>query len=142
MPIFTCTGTRHKDLWLVDDSPAFGLFPGGIIQEVVADTPIHLYVGTPAYGETHISVKHAHWLSRLGQSTPELVYKKLGQTGQIYCTETDRKLKISLRITPEALIVLTLIRPHGAAPHFSVTTIYSHPQRLDGRALGRYKGRN
>lgn len=140
MPVFSCTGTHNKDRWLVDGDPVFGWFPGGLISEIEDDTPIFLFVGAPAYGATHIGIRHAHWVSKQGLSIPELVYTKLSQPGLIYCTEEDTKLKISLRINPAALMVLTLIQTQEHGTHLSVTTLYSHPQRLDGQSLGRYPG--
>lgn len=141
MPIFTTSGTHHKDRWLIDENPVFAQFPGGLVEGLEADTPIFLFVGTPAYGETHISLKHAHWVSKHGLSIPELVYTKLGQPGLIYCTEENKKIKISLRINPASLMVLTLIHSRDLGAHFSVTTLYAHPQRLDGQSLGRYPGK-
>ena len=136
MPVFTCSGYRAKDLWLVDGSPEFAFFPGGVVQTVPNPLPIRLRVGTMAYGETHIRTKHGHWVTKFSTNVPELVYQKRGQSGAIYSTEEDGKLKISLRFQPSSLLVLHLI-----GDHFSVTSLYMHPTRLDGRPLGKYRGR-
>jgi hypothetical protein len=141
MPVFTRSGTRHKDRWLIDDKPEFAVFPGGVIAEVGYDLPIFLYVGTPAYGETHIRVRHAVWVKDQGLSVPELVHTKLCQPGLIYCTEENHKLKISLRLAPSSLMVLTLKQSRDYGEHLSVTTLYAHPQRLDGLQIGRYPGK-
>jgi hypothetical protein len=137
---FKPTGSQKHDLWLVDASPDFAIFPANIIPSISIDTPIWLKVGSKQFGETHIREKHGHWVSKQGKTVPELVYFKLGQSGPIYCTESHSKLKISLSITPAALLVLDYNDTH-AVPHFSVTTLYNHPHALDGQSIGRYKGR-
>ncbi len=103
MPIFTATGKRPKDLWLVDGSTAFGFIPAKIVSGVEAQLPILLHVGNVAYGEVHIAKRHGHWVARQKKTVPELVYEKLGQQGRIYCTEVQNKFKISLRLAPESL---------------------------------------
>jgi hypothetical protein len=103
--------------------------------------PIWLRVGSsPAFGEKHIQDRHGHWVKRHNMTVPELVYFKLGQHGNVYCTEKNSKIKVTLTITPSALLVLDLIT-HIGQPHFSVTTLYHHQGPLDGRIIGRYKGR-
>ncbi len=102
--------------------------------------PIRLRVGTIAYGQVHIQKRHGHWVSRMGKSVPEFVYEKLGQPGKIYCTEVDEKVKISIRLSPASLLILSLISDGGQG-HFSVTSIYNHPARLDGLVIGRYPGK-
>lgn len=140
MPVFTVTGTHHKDLWLVDGKKEFGFIPGGIVSGVAARLPIWLTVGTMAYGELHIRKRHGHWVSKQKKAVPELVYEKLGQPGLIYCTEESDKFKISLRLNPSSLLILNLIQRAEEA-HFSVTSLYMHPTQLDGDRLGRYPGR-
>lgn len=138
---FKPTGTKKNDVWLVDGSRDFAIFPANIIPDIKADTPIWLKVGDNYFGETHIRTKHYHWVNIHKKSVPELVHFKLGQSGNIYCTETNSKLKISLSLTPGALLVLELI-VSNTDPHFSVITLYAHPNRqLDGQSLGRYRGR-
>jgi len=139
---FKTTGTKKNDVWLVDGSPDFAIFPANIISEIEADIPIWLKVGDKYFGETHIRTKHGHWVNMNKKTVPELVHFKLGQSGSIYCAETNSKLKISLSITPAALLVLELITSN-IEPHLSVTTLYAHPNRQpDGQRLGRYRGRN
>lgn len=140
MPVFTCTGSAPKDLWKVDGSPDFAYFPGGVLARVPEPLPIRLKVGTVAYGETHILKRHGHWVAKQRMSVPELVYMKLGNSGVIYCTEHDDKFKISLKLNPTSLLILNLISGHDV-DHFSVTSLYMHPSRLDGENLGRYPGR-
>ena len=64
MAIYTSTGTHAQDLWHVDGTPDFGVFPAGIIPEVAENLPIWLKVGTSAYGEKHIRMRHGHWVNR------------------------------------------------------------------------------
>ncbi|MEQ1556627.1 MAG: hypothetical protein ABL915_07495 [Gallionella sp.] len=138
--IFTTTGNKHNDLWLVNGSPEFAIFPAGLVDGVESETPIYLKVGNLSYGETHIRSKHFHWVKKQNfQSVAELVYFKLEQPGLVYCTETDSKLKIMMRLNPSAMLVLQLY--HHPHLHFSVTTIYQHQSALDGEKLGRYPGR-
>lgn len=139
MPVFTSQGTHARHLWLVDNSPHFSHFPGGIIDGLNDPVPIWLYVGTLAYGEVHIKARHAHWVNKTKKTVPQLVYEKLSQAGPIYTTEGDKKFKVSLRLTPSALLVLEYM--DRATPHFSVTSLYMHPATLDGMKLGRYPGR-
>lgn len=139
MPTFTREGDQPWHLWLADESPDFSIFPGGIIAGLDDPLPIRLKVGNIAYGETHIWKRHGHWVKRSGMSVPSLVYEKLGHSGQIYNTESGSKLKVSLRLSPSALLVLELIE--RGTLHFSVTSLYAHPAHLDGQIIGRYPGR-
>ncbi len=140
MPVFEPTGRKAKDLWLVDGSPDFAHFPGGLADHIPEPLPIWLRVGTSAYGEVHIRGGHGHWVRRFNKTVPELLYEKLGQPGVIYTAEETAKFKISLRLNPTSLLILHLIT-HQQQPHFSVTSFYTHPARLDGERLGRYPGR-
>lgn len=140
MTIYTPTGTRAQDLWHVDGTPDFGVFPGGIIPDVAGSVPIWLKVGTSAYGEKHIRMRHGHWVRKHANCVAELVYLKLGHSGQVYCTEDAGKIKISMRLNPSALLVLDLVTKVDQ-PHMSVTTLYFHQGPLDGDLIGRYPGR-
>jgi hypothetical protein len=139
MPTFTRQGDLHWHLWLVDDSPDFAFFPGGIVAGLDEPTPIRLKVGNAAYGEIHIWKRHGHWVKRTGMDVPALVHEKLGHSGPVYNTESGSKLKVSLRLSPSALLVLELIE--RGTMHFSVTSLYAHPAHLDGQIIGRYSGR-
>lgn len=140
MPIFSTTGHQPWDCWLADGDRAFGYLPGGLLPGVNQACPIWLKVGTEAYGERHITKRHGHWVERQGMGVPELVFAKLGQSGVIYTTEREGKLKINLRLAPASLMVLDWMGQH-AHPHYSVTTLFAHPRNLDGSIIGRYLGR-
>lgn len=138
--IFTRTGEKQHDLWLVNGSPEFSVFPGGIVDGIDSNIPIHLKVGNLSYGEKHIHHRHATWVKKQNfNSVAELVHFKLAQPGEIYCAEKDSKIKIMMRLKPLAIMVMELSPRH--ALHFSVTTLYYHQSTLDGVRLGRYPGR-
>lgn len=140
MQRFIAQGDHHNDLWLVDNSPVFAIFPGGIVGGVDSAIPIYLKVGNPSFGETHIKNKHYRWIvQQKFKSVAELVYCKLSQPGYIYCTEVESKLKIMMNLKPSALLVMELLVQPDV--HFSVITIYHHQGALDGQVIGRYPGR-
>lgn len=119
MPVFRPQGDKKNDLWLVDDSPTFAIFPGGIVGPIDTDVPIFLKVGHPtSFGAEHIRVKHANWLSEHNKTVAEMVHLKLGQSGNIYCTEENSKFKINLQIHPAALLVLNLLDGRLSLPGF------------------------
>lgn len=140
MTIFTVTGEKSSDLWLVNNEPNFSFIPANTIPDICHDCPVWLKVGNHIYGETHIKQKHFHWVSLHKMTVPELVYHKLGQHGQMYCSEVNSKIKISLSLHPSALIIMNYMEK-ADTPHLSVTTIYSHQGHLDGSKIARYKGR-
>lgn len=140
MPIFTVTGGKPHNLWLVDGSTDFGMLPANTINGINHDCPIWLKVGNWAYGEKHILHRHGHWIKHHKMPVPDLVYLKLGQSGQIHCAERESRIKVNLSIHPSALIVLDYI-PQAEIPHLSITTMYNHQGHLDGDKIGRYKGR-
>ena len=79
-------------------------------------------------------------MQKQGKSVPELVHFKLGQGGTIYSTEEDAKVKISMRLAPDSLLILNIYE-HTQTPHLSVTSLYAFPRNLDGQRLGKYPGR-
>lgn len=137
MPIFTVNSPSWRGLWLVNGDPNFAFFPPGL-KEGCDALPIRLHVGNVGFGHHHIELKHSHWYERVGKAIPELIYEKLQQSGHIFLTESDDKVKISLRITPETLILLELRRLQQES-YFSIVTAYRHPNRIDGDSLGRYR---
>jgi hypothetical protein len=142
--IFFATGATETSFWAVNDSINFGYLSAqyGSTFKTMDQTfaPIRLRVGNKVYGQKHIEIKHKALLLTNNISAAELVYLKLRQSGVIYSTEDVRKTKISLRVNPSALMILEL-RKEGAEIFWSVVSIYTHPKRLDGTELGRYKFR-
>ncbi len=142
---FKPSGSGKYDLWIIDhgshECHDFGILPANTIKQLESDVPIRLNVGNKYFGQVHIERKHGHWVKKHNLTVPELVYYKLGQPGKIFCTEKDSKIKLSLSIQPSALLVLELIELNSNDPHLSITTLYELNSYLDGRPIGRYKGR-
>ena len=137
MPLFELEGIKESSRWLADGSPIFGYLaidPSNFESDQI---PIFLKKGNFSFGSVHIEKKHHHWVRTTKMSVPELVYAKLRQRGRIFTTESNNKNKLSMRISPEALIVLELVAI-GSMPHWSVTTMYKHPSALDGQEIGKY----
>jgi len=76
------------------------------------------------------------WVSKHAATVPELVWRKCGSSGGIWTCDEDDKRKITLTLSPAALLVLKY-RPKY--PCFSVVTLYTMPDAVDGTHLGRYK---
>lgn len=136
MPLFELEGVKSSR-WLADGSPIFGYLAIDPSNSESDQLPIFLKKGNFSFGSVHIEKKHHHWVRTTKMSVPELVYAKLRQRGRIFTTESNNKNKLSMRISPEALIVLELAAI-GSMPHWSVTTIYKHPSALDGQEIGKY----
>lgn len=145
MPIITREGACRHSRWLVDSSPDFSVIKAGAIKTIAVDTPIWLKVGNKSYGSVHIAERHGHWIKQhstiqeIDVAVAELVYKKLGQTGNMFSSYNQGRIQINLSITPEAFVVLDYL--DHIVPHFSVTTMYYRNGRIDGDRLGRYLGR-
>lgn len=137
MPLFELEGVKESSRWLADGSPIFGYLAIDPSNSESDQLPIFLKKGNFSFGSVHIEKKHHHWVRTTKMSVPELVYAKLRQRGRIFTTESNNKNKLSMRISPEALIVLELAAI-GSMPHWSVTTIYKHPSALDGQEIGKY----
>jgi hypothetical protein len=140
MPIYMQTGSTIHDFWLVDGQKDFAIVQVEAVPFLSQPLPVWLKVGNAVFGSNHILQRHGKWALSHATSVPELVYKKLGQPGTIYTTEQDSKLKICIRISPEALLVLNLF-DRVPVPHLSVTSLYAMPRSVDGERLGKYKGR-
>lgn len=137
MPLFELEGVKESSRWLADGSPIFGYLAIDPSNSKSDQLPIFLKKGNFSFGSVHIEKKHHHWVRTTKMSVPELVYAKLRQRGRIFTTESNNKNKLSMRISPEALIVLELAAI-GSMPHWSVTTIYKHPSALGGQEIGKY----
>lgn len=132
------------DFWTLNGQTTFGTMPG-IVVGSEAPIPICLQRGIDTkWGADHIWKRHGHFAQRhavgapLGHEVPWLVWKKLQQSGAIYTAEEAGKLKVSLPIHPNALLVMRL--NYAPQMYFSITTLYTREGGLDGTKVGRYAG--
>lgn len=65
-----------------------------------------------------------------------MVHLKLQQSGKVFSTEQNDKTKVSMTVSPSALLVLKFVPRYEC---LTVVTIYSQQGRLDGELLGHYK---
>lgn len=144
--VFTQQGNKWFDFWLINGQTNFALIPPNVIPEYKIEgfdnacaASVRLQNGKkPSFGYEHILFKHGAWAKKLASSIPELIYIKLGQSGDIYLTEHQNKVKILLRVNPSALMVLNYIEKGN---FFSVVTLYNQRSSvLDGEKIGRYLG--
>ena len=126
------------DFWLWSQQRDWAVIPAGTIRGFNEDLPIRLQTGTFSWGKVHIERRHGHWLNRLNRSLFELLHEKLGQPGQFYSTEEDSKIKIAMRLAPDALLVLRYIDNRRYGAFLTVTTMYQLNHAIDGENLGRY----
>lgn len=144
MATFTKTGEQATDFWLADGSETFSIFPANTVKAFPRDIPIKLHVGNSSYGQIHTE---KHWTVKgAGNRTiPQLIHFKLGQSGNVYMTEVQRKMKITLGVVPGGLMILEHRNLHDAGKlideYFSVITFYQHRSQIDGDKIGRYQGR-
>ncbi|GLS83258.1 hypothetical protein [Paraferrimonas haliotis] len=134
---FTVTGNNKYDYWLVNGRRDWAVIPSGTITGFDEDLPIRLQVGHAGFGQIHIEKRHRHWLRKINKSLQEVLALKLAQPGTIYSTEEDRKIKIAMRLSPDALLILRLT-PHRYGNFLTVVSLYIRNGKLDGDILGRY----
>lgn len=139
MPVFSCTGSAIRDLWLADDRSDFAFFPQSLMRELNASAPlpIRLHVGNSAFGQVHIDQRHGHWLTTLQSDAKAMVWARLQTSAQVYASDKASALKLSFRFAPTALMVLEY--REGPNPYLSVVTLYQHPRHVDGQHIGRYR---
>lgn len=117
--------------------------PGFVLNQE-APVPICLQRGDTKWGSDHIWKRHGTFTVKhsvgaaFGHEVPWLVWRKLQQSGSIYTAEVEGKLKISLPLSPNALLIMLL--KDAPFQYFSITTIYTKEGGLDGTKLGRYVG--
>ncbi|MGK5038785.1 hypothetical protein ACQ4WQ_00425 [Janthinobacterium sp. GB1R12] len=144
MATFTKTGEQATDFWLADGSKTFSIFPANTVEAFPRDIPIRLHVGNSSYGQIHTE-KHWKFKSAGNRTIPQLIHFKLGQSGTVYMTEAQKKMKITLGVTPGGLMLLEYRYQHDAGrlidEYFSVTTFYANRAPVDGDKIGRYLGR-
>jgi hypothetical protein len=123
--------------WTVDGSTDFGIMPAGIIPGVSGPVPIKFQSGNRKWGAMHIQERHGTWLQKYTHTPASMVHAKLAQSGSVFTTEEADKTKVSLTLSPSALLILRYI------PQFqflTVVSVYAKAGKLDGTYLGRYKG--
>jgi len=150
--IFGREGNEKFDFWLINGIKNFAIIPANTIKDIKSDIPVHnnipirLQVGNKMFGEQHIIDKHSHWINDLVKKNyivsqenkvAELVWLKLGQNGAIYSTETSKKIKIMMRISPDALMVLHYTQANHEI-FFTIATLYKATSPIDGTPIGRY----
>lgn len=133
---FTVQGTKYFHFWERKGNIDLSIIPKGTIREVDIDLPIRLQVGNPSFGYQHIEKKHSRHFGDL--STHEFIYNKLGQSGTIYTTEEESKLKILLRVSPSSLLVLRMVDHNSLGWFLTIVSIYPKEGRVDGKEIGRY----
>lgn len=153
--IFGREGNEKFDFWLINGIKNFAVIPANTIKDINSDIPVHnnipirLQVGNKMFGEKHIVDKHSHWIDDLvnkkyivsqENQVAELVWLKLGQNGTIYSTETSKKIKLMMKISPDALMV-----PHYTEVEheifFTIATLYKTTNPIDGTQIRRYLSR-
>ncbi|GAA6167065.1 hypothetical protein [Sessilibacter corallicola] len=135
---FRPEGNKERDFWLINGQRDWATVPDGKINGFNGDLPIRLQVGNFGWGKKHIEKRHGHWLAKLGRTLAEVLHEKLGQPGQIYSTEENDKIKIMMRLSPDALLVLRHVRHREYGDFFTVVTLYKQTGHIDGESIGRY----
>lgn len=135
---FSSTGDHHRDFWMVNNQQHWAIIPDGTLAGFTGDLPICLQTGTPGWGKIHIERNHGGWLQRQGTTVCDLLYKKLGQPGTFYSTEEDNKLKLVMRLSPDALLAFRHIRHYHLGDFLTIITMYRVPRHIDGSEIGRY----
>ena len=137
-PLFTKSGDWKDDFWLVNGSKDFSMMPA--TKDFPEPYPIRLHIGTPDYGSVHLE-KHRHkWPKKMQEMlVVEILYEKLKGAGKIWLSESDSKVKVTLTISPSAILILTL-KYMGSVKYWSVTSIYPFSKTPDGDVIGRYCG--
>ncbi len=138
MAEFSKEGDDRFTFWTVNASKDWAIIPANTLKGFPEERPIRLQVGTKTWGQTHIEFRHSMWLKKIDKTVQEALFLKLAQSGSVYSTEDDNKIKIMMRIAPDSLLVLRLVNnKHG--DFLTVVSLYYKNERVDGDALGRYK---
>ena len=136
---FTSTGNNHHfDFWMVNGQTHWARLPPNTIQGFSCELPICLQTGTASWGKTHIERKHKHWLETQSKNACELLYEKLGQPGHFFSSEESSKVKLVMRLAPDALLILRHVENKTLGDFLTVTTMYQVPRHIDGSGIGRY----
>ena len=143
MSTFTKTGDDESDFWHLDGSATFSIFPANTVPMFNRDLPIRLHVGNLTYGQVHTE-KHWNFKTAGNRTVPQLIHFKLGQSGNVYATEKEKKVKITMGITPGGLMVMEYRYQkieERLDEYLSVITFYGPQRKVDGTIIGRYQGR-
>ena len=68
----------------------------------------------------------------------ELLHEKLGQPGHFFSSEESSKVKLVMRLAPDALLILRHVENKTLGDFLTVTTMYQVPRHIDGAGIGRY----
>jgi hypothetical protein len=135
--IFSQEGHGRHSYLLVNNSRDWAIIPAGTLKGFAQTLPIRLQVGTKAWGKLHIEFAHGNWLKKIGKTVEEALYTKLSQSGTVFTTESEDKIKIIMRLPPDAILVLRYTK-HSEGDFFTVVTLYLKNNKVDGEAIGRY----
>lgn len=138
MLTFTTTGNKKYDYYLINGNKDWANIPAGKIKGINQDLPIRLNIGDRSWGYEHINTKHKHWFKKIKSDVLNTLYLKLGQSGTIFNSEDSEKSKISLTITPSALLVFRISTDKEKNDYLSIVTMYSKQGAIDGEKIGRY----
>jgi len=140
-PVFTLGNEIEPSrdrFWLIDGNPNLATIPGGLLtQYQERPVPIRLPHGDSKYGAAHILRKHGHWVKKHQPDScvATLVHRKLSQPGRLFTAEAVNKLTLSMRMSPDAFMVLRMMEDF-----LSITTLYLRQRPLEGEEIARYLG--
>lgn len=134
----------EEHFWTVNGSTTFGIVPGELVG-MAGSISICLQRGSPRWGAVHIEQKHGAWVAKHAQgpfAVPTILWRKCHQPGMLLLLPDDeRKVAVSLRLHPNAALILKLREAGEHPPFFSVTTLYHRNQPIGGVEVGAVAGR-
>lgn len=142
MPVFEPTGRKAKDLWLVDGSPDFAHFPGGLADHIPEPLPIWLRVGTSAYGEVHIRGGARPLGAPLQQNRPRAALRKARPARCYLYRRRDGQIQDQLAAQSHLAVNPALDYAPAATPFFGDLVLHSSrpPRWRKARAIPRSAG--
>ena len=135
--IFSDEGDAPFDYVLLNNQRNWAVIPAGTFQGFDEELPIRLQVGNKFFGREHIIYRHSRWLAKHQKTVEEMLHTKLNHSGTVYTTDKEAKIKINMRISPDALVVLAHIKTKHDS-FFSVISLYYKNEYIDGEDIGRY----
>ncbi len=141
MPVFTEQGNDKNDFIAIDGHIDWAIIPKNTIHKQKRDLPIRLRVGDQDFGKEHIELRHGKWLQKKRKTVCEMLWEKLSRCGgQFYNGNKKGKIKLYVRISPEAVLLLEEQYDKPGKTHFlSVVTIYTHTPKHDEKVIGIYR---